>query len=73
MKTVRGAGGHCFIKDFEAFRRFYRDNIGDDAAHKMLEQMIAYNNHLLVQSGKDLDILAGVYGEDVVAKLQSKE
>jgi len=66
QKCVRGAGGHCFIKDFEAFSRFYRDMIGDDAAHRMLEQMIAYNNHLLVTSGKDLDILTGVYGEDVV-------
>ena len=63
-RPVRGAGGHCFIKDFEALRRFYEASIGDDEGLKMLTSMINYNNRLLRDSGKDLDILAGVYGED---------
>tara|TARA_B100000508_G_scaffold120126_1_gene101090 strand:- start:1489 stop:2382 length:894 start_codon:yes stop_codon:yes gene_type:complete len=67
---TRGAGGHCFIKDFEAFRRFYEELIGDDKAHQMLTAMINYNNDLLVQSQKDMDILEGVYGAELVDKLK---
>lgn len=69
--NARGAGGHCFIKDFEAFRRFYQEIIGDDEAHQMLTSMINYNNHLLVKSNKDLDILEGVYGSEIVNKFQT--
>lgn len=58
----RGAGGHCFIKDFEAFRTFYKDSIGQDEAFAMLGSMVTYNNRLLQDSNKDLDLLAGVYG-----------
>jgi nucleotide sugar dehydrogenase len=60
----RGAGGHCFIKDFEAFRSLYAEKIGEDTAHKMLTKMVAYNNHLLRSSGKNIDLLDGVYGVD---------
>lgn len=61
----RGAGGHCFIKDFEAFRSFYAEKIGEDRAHEMLTKMVAYNNHLLRSSGKNLDLLEGVYGSNI--------
>lgn len=67
-KEVRGAGGHCFIKDFEAFRGFVKQEVGDDVLHDMLSKMIDYNNQLLVSSEKDLDILEGVYGPDIVKK-----
>lgn len=63
---ARGAGGHCFIKDFEAFRRFVAEQVGDETLSRMLDAMVAYNNQLLIGSGKDLDILAGVYGADSV-------
>lgn len=63
-RAVRGAGGHCFIKDFEAFRSFYCDTVGTDEGYHMLSAMIEYNKKLLLESKKDLDILAGVYGED---------
>ncbi len=62
----RGAGGHCFIKDFEAFRRYYIDTVGDDHAAAALTAMAVYNNFLLTSSGKDLDLLAGVYGNEVI-------
>lgn len=62
----RGAGGHCFIKDFEAFRSFYADSVGHDKAYEMLTKMVAYNNYLLKTSGKDLDLLEGVYGHEVI-------
>lgn len=59
----RGAGGHCFIKDFAAFRELYerllaQDKVGVDVL-RALEQK---NKELLRQSGKDIDLLEGVYG-----------
>ncbi|MFA5099214.1 MAG: NAD-dependent epimerase/dehydratase family protein [Candidatus Paceibacterota bacterium] len=59
----RGAGGHCFIKDFAAFSEIYKKHIGDDLGTKVLESLEDKNADLLVKSGKDLDLLAGVYGE----------
>ena len=58
----RGAGGHCFIKDFEALRRYYQTTVGEDAGFAMLTAQAQYNNQLLRESGKNLDILAAVYG-----------
>lgn len=72
-QSGRGAGGHCFIKDFEAFRRFYEELHGTDAASTMLETMINYNNSLLIKSKKDLDLLEGVYGAEVIQTLQKGE
>ncbi|MCA9361761.1 hypothetical protein KC906_00140 [Candidatus Kaiserbacteria bacterium] len=62
----RGAGGHCFIKDFEAFRTFYEEAVGEDKGYDMLTRMVAYNNELLRNSNKDLDLLEGVYGSGVL-------
>ena len=61
--TQRGAGGHCFIKDFEAFRQYYKEVVGEDDAFAVLSSQVAYNNRLLKESGKDLELLQGVYGE----------
>ncbi len=61
----RGAGGHCFIKDFEAFRLMYMDNVGDHEGNALLAAEVAKNNSLLKQSNKDIDLLKGVYGSDV--------
>ncbi|MCB9813897.1 hypothetical protein H6784_00620 [Candidatus Nomurabacteria bacterium] len=63
----RGAGGHCLIKDFEAFREYYRDTVSKDDGYKMLTDMANYNNYLLRKSNKDLDLLKGVYGDGVVS------
>lgn len=72
-KTKRGAGGHCFIKDFEALRAFYSDKVGKDSGHDMLTKMIEYNNHLLISTEKDIDLLVGVYGEEVIKNGRSLE
>ena len=58
----RGAGGHCFIKDFEAMLRFYAEFAQDPNGLHVLEAMRKKNNALLTDSGKDLDLLQGVYG-----------
>jgi nucleotide sugar dehydrogenase len=65
----RGAGGHCFIKDFAAFSEIYRKYVGDEFGLKVLESLKDKNIDLLVGSGKDLDLLSGVYGEEVIKKL----
>src|SRR3989344_893884 len=63
-KTGRGAGGGCFIKDFAAFRELYKKLLPKDtkglAVLAALEQK---NIELLKTSGKDTDLLSGVYGE----------
>lgn len=62
----RGAGGHCFIKDFAAFKNLYEERVPQDtlgiAVWRALETK---NNQLLVMSNKNLDLLAGVYGDDL--------
>ena len=66
-KQKRGAGGHCFIKDFEAFRRLTLDQIQDHGdVHEFLYAMTKYNNRLLQDSGKDVDLLSGVFGEELL-------
>ena len=59
----RGAGGHCFIQDFAAFSSLYGEVVKDPLGQKMLEALRDKNNALLRDSGKDLDLLRGVYGE----------
>lgn len=58
----RGAGGHCFIKDFEAFRRVYEKTVSDPKGSALLEAVIAKNIELLTNSGKDIELLEAVYG-----------
>ena len=65
-KSGRGAGGHCFIKDFSAFEEMYKKHVGDDAlGQNVLEALRKKNNDLLKSTGKDRDLLEGVYGKDV--------
>ena len=59
----RGAGGHCFIKDFEAFRDMYRTNVPDVYGNALLVALKDKNIELLANSKKDLDLLEGVYGD----------
>ena len=61
----RGAGGHCFIKDFAAFREAYERVVGDEKGVRLLKAMEDKNIELLKNSGKDLDLLKGVYGDSV--------
>ncbi len=59
----RGAGGHCFIKDFAAFEQHYRRVVGNPFGVEVLEALREKNLHLLLTSGKDLDLLESVYGD----------
>ena len=60
----RGAGGHCFIKDFAAFRQLYEKiHPGDSEGIQLLRAFESKNNRLLQDTGKDLDLLEGVYGK----------
>jgi len=64
-KGGRGAGGHCFIKDFKAFSDFYKKELNDKIGTGLLQAVEAKNLDLLKQSHKNLDILKGVYGDIV--------
>ncbi|MBI5004042.1 glycosyltransferase [Candidatus Kaiserbacteria bacterium] len=67
-KSGRGAGGHCFIKDYAALREIYEKTLPHDAAGIALMHANEQKNIALLRgSGKDLDLLAGVYGADVLA------
>ncbi len=62
-KTGRGAGGHCFIKDFSAFSSVYSKVVKDPVGSAVLKAMEKKNIDLLRKSKKDLDLLKGVYGK----------
>lgn len=64
-KTGRGAGGHCLIKDFAALREFYEASCDDAVGVEFLKAAEAKNIDLLKSSYKDLEILKGVYGENI--------
>jgi UDPglucose 6-dehydrogenase len=60
----RGAGGHCFIKDFEALIEMYQKNLPKDVfGLEALQALRDKNNSLLVKSQKDLELLKGVVGD----------
>ncbi|MGE5541245.1 MAG: hypothetical protein ACM3TU_03115 [Bacillota bacterium] len=61
----RGAGGHCFIKDLEAFRQLYADHVGDMEGSELLKTVVRKNNALLVASGKDVELVQQVYGDSL--------
>lgn len=62
-KTGRGAGGHCFIKDFAALRQLYSAIRPEDtAAASVFAAVEAKNLELLRSTGKDADLVQGVYG-----------
>ena len=67
-ESGRGAGGHCFIKDFEAFRQFYGEVVATDEAWTVLTAAAIYNNQLLIKSNKDIDLLETVYGKRLEVK-----
>ncbi len=61
-KSGRGAGGACFIKDFEALSRMYKELVEDPLGERVFDSLTRKNIDLLVSSGKDLDLLRGVHG-----------
>ncbi|MFT5037288.1 MAG: nucleotide sugar dehydrogenase [Candidatus Azotimanducaceae bacterium] len=68
----RGAGGHCFIKDFEAFRETYDEVVNDSFGSAVLKAQTEKNIELLLQSDKDLDLLEGVYGKEHIAHVKKQ-
>ncbi len=62
-KCGRGAGGACFIKDFEAFIEFFQNDVRDKKGIEVLKALRDKNIELLRTSGKDTDLLDGVYGK----------
>ncbi|MDO8482926.1 MAG: hypothetical protein Q7S86_03860 [bacterium] len=72
-KSGRGAGGHCFIKDFAAFADLYQKATEDPFGQRVLESLRDKNVDLLLNSGKDFDLLHGVYGELFLKQFKSKK
>jgi UDPglucose 6-dehydrogenase len=65
----RGAGGHCLIKDFEAMRKIYAHTTTDEHGNQLFKAMVEKNIDLLTTSGKDIELLKGVYGDDLSVSL----
>jgi UDP-glucose 6-dehydrogenase len=66
-KIGRGAGGHCFIKDFAAMRHHFEDvRSFDKETITLLRAFEAKNNQLLQDTAKDPDLLYGVYGDSAL-------
>lgn len=63
-KSGRGAGGHCFIKDFTAFAGLYEQCVGDKEGITALHAFEEKNKKLLKDSKKDIELLEGVYGKE---------
>ena len=64
----RGAGGHCFPKDLQAFVDHFMEVAEAEehrAAHAFMTAFRNYNNHLLTSTGKDLDLLSAIYGDEI--------
>jgi UDP-glucose 6-dehydrogenase len=68
-KSGRGAGGECFIKDLAALKQIFQREIGDATADKIFSALEEKNIELLLKSQKDLDLLKGVYGEEVLSRI----
>ncbi len=65
-KSGRGAGGHCFIKDYAAFERMYSMKMKKDATGLAALRALEKKNIALLKSAKkDLDLLRGVYGNTI--------
>ncbi|MFA5184166.1 MAG: NAD(P)-binding domain-containing protein [Patescibacteria group bacterium] len=65
-KPGRGAGGHCFIKDMATFLEMFQESSSasrqDKLALDLMKAVVKFNNQLLLDTKKDLDLLTGVYG-----------
>ena len=61
-KGGRGAANHCLLKDMASFTDLHDSVAGNVFADNFLDAIKKYNNYLLQSTGKDLDILHGVYG-----------
>lgn len=72
-KSGRGAGGGCFIKDLAALKTHFKRHLAQDKlALRVLESMEAKNIELLTSTGKDLNLLEGVYGMQALTRAKGK-
>ena len=71
-KTGRGAGGECFIKDFEALSRLYKSVVGDDTGSQIFSSLTEKNLELLIGTNKDLKLVRGVHGDAAVEQRQAR-
>jgi len=60
----RGAGGACFVKDFAAFRRMLESMNCHAGGCGLAEAAEDYNRQLLSESGKSVELIKSVYGEE---------
>jgi len=67
-KGGRGAGGACFIKDVASLARLYESTVRHPKGVALLKALEDKNIALLLGSGKDHDLLQGVYGEKELKK-----
>ena len=58
----RGAGGNCFIKDFETFIEMLNDSELEEQ-NKLCKNIRNFNLELLKDSNKNEDLIKGMYGE----------
>ncbi len=73
-KNGRGAGGHCFIKDYAAFRtNFIKTNERDSLAQSIFRLVERKNLMLLGDSQKDQELVRHVYGKKHHTRRQNKQ
>ena len=61
-----GVWHNCFVKDMAAYAEMYEEYVGEDMRGNDLLTIIQQKNiELLRSSGKDLDLVNGVYGEKI--------
>jgi UDP-glucose 6-dehydrogenase len=65
---TRGIGGDCHIKDFETLERLYKETVSDTRGLKMIRTMKEKNLELLLEYKKDLDLVRGVYGKEILKR-----
>jgi len=59
----RGAGGHCFIKDFAALVDYCTQSASDSLGAEFLASAAKKNVDLLRKSNKDIELLQSIYGK----------
>jgi UDP-glucose 6-dehydrogenase len=69
---TRGIGGDCHIKDFETLERLYKETVSDPQGLKMIRAMKEKNLELLLEYRKDLDLVSGVYGKEILKRAGKK-
>lgn len=68
-KGGRGAGGHCFPKDFAAYLSLYEKLLADDKhGQAVLKSLQDKNNELMVKSDKDESLLLDIFGKEFLSK-----